>query len=470
MHPLTTEAQHENATTLASALGLQIDEAAELLGVTVAIAFDREDRVASAIAAAIAELLVRTVREVTTDDTSSPVATELVIGNATARRQAPKVYLGVEEDAAILSFEKRTAGPCAPAHGILRALIACYSCAAILSRALGAELPFGQQGSLKLEFGALGIDLSQLGEPIELGHAYLAGAGAIGNGLLWAARHLDLRGRLEICDDDRVSPGNLNRQLWFGREDIGVPKAERLAEKAQDSFPKLQLVPRPMRIQDLPEKSAGPWLRRLIVAVDSRRARRKLQNEFPGEIFDASTTDIREVVVHHNRQPTPHACMSCIYEPDGEELSREQHIADHLGVPVEEVRSERITEESAGKILSRFPSLAKADLVGTAYDSLFKRLCGEGVLGTTSGRRVAAPFAFVSALAGTLLALELVRRLSDGSSDRNFNYWRLSAWYSPLARRRTMRSRQPNCEFCANSLLQRVNAHLWSNKDDTTGP
>ena len=30
--------------------------------------------------------------------------------------------------------------------------------------------------------------------------------------------------------------------------------------------------------------------------MDSRRARRELQNELPAEVFDASTTDIREVV------------------------------------------------------------------------------------------------------------------------------------------------------------------------------
>ena len=32
-----------------------------------------------------------------------------------------------------------------------------------------------------------------MSQPVLLGRAYLAGAGAIGNGLLWAARHLDIR-------------------------------------------------------------------------------------------------------------------------------------------------------------------------------------------------------------------------------------------------------------------------------------
>jgi hypothetical protein len=41
----------------------------------------------------------------------------------------------------------------------------------------------------------------------------MAGAGAIGNGFLWAARHVDIRGTLHIADDDRVSSGNLNRRI-----------------------------------------------------------------------------------------------------------------------------------------------------------------------------------------------------------------------------------------------------------------
>jgi hypothetical protein len=289
----------------------------------------------------------------------------------------------------------------------------------------------------------------------------MAGAGAIGNGFLWAARHLDIRGQLDIVDDDRVSSGNLNRQIWFNADDIDLPKVDCLARRAQPLFRHLVLVPRQYRVQDLPEKSDRAWLRRLVVAVDSRRARRQLQNEFPREVFDASTTDIREVVVHHHAQPATRACLSCIYEPDDEELSREQHIAEHLGVSVGDVRSERISASVAQAIATRFPRLIPADLVGTAYDTLFKRLCAEGQLRTAAGRTIVAPFAFVSVLAGTLLALDVVRWLGQGNSARDFNYWRVSAWHAPLDRRRILRPRQPGCAFCGNPLLVKVNEAMW---------
>lgn len=246
------------------------------------------------------------------------------------------------------------------------------------------------------------------------------------------------------------------RSAWC----FGWDVRQRLAHHAQPFFPNLRLVPRPCRLQALDERSSGAWLPRLIVAVDSRRARRALQTEFPGEVFDASTTDIREVVVHYHRQPTDCACLSCIYASDSAEFLREAHIAEHLGVSVEKVRSERITVATAVQIQARFPQLQVDGLVGLAYDSLFRSLCGEGVLKSITQREQTAPFAFVSCLAGVMLAFELVRRLSHSVSERNFNYWSISAWHPPLAQRRRLRPRKADCAFCSNSTLRAVNAAL----------
>lgn len=459
---LTADAQHQNAATLAAALGLTVARAAQLLDLTVVVTADPDDATALALATDVVELLGRTVLSVTREIPQGPISSELVIGAARGRTAAKRVFLQVDAFGARLTQRAPVSvRSCTPTHRLLCALIACYSCAALLDCAVVAKLPFGLPSVFELPFAALGLDLKFLDQPIELGHIYLAGAGAIGNGLLWAGRHLDLRGRLEIADDDEVDSGNLNRQIWFHEMDIEASKAERLAHHAQPFFPNLKLVPRPSRLQALKERSARPWLPRLIVAVDSRRARRALQNEFPGEVFDASTTDIREVVVHYHRQPTNLACLSCIYEPDTVEFSREAHIADHLGVSVDEVRSERISAASAASIHARFPHLTAGSLVGLAYDSLFRTLCGEGSLKAATQREETAPFAFVSCLAGVMLALELVRRLGRPGSDRDFNYWRISAWHPPLARQRRLRARQPGCAFCSNPTLRGVNASLW---------
>ena len=458
---MNPEARRENATALAAALGLSVSDASEALDLKIAITVEHSNETARRIGDETYELLRRTVRKVVEDACLENVAAELIIGSATPRTNAGRVFLRVLPDRATISRERQGTEACASTPPILALLISCYASAVTLSRALNCALPFAPPDPFILDFRQVGIDWSVVSEPIELEHTYVAGAGAIGNGFLWAARHLNFRGRLSIADDDTVSSGNLNRQIWFQNGDVGKSKVARIVKRAELYFPQLELVPNRCRLQDLPEKSSGPWLRRLIVSVDSRRARRELQNELPGEVFDSSTTDIREVVVHHNRQPTKLACLSCIYEADEEEITREKHIAQHLGVSVEDVRTERISKSAAKRIMLMHSGLDPESLVGIAYDTLFKSLCAEGQLQTPAGKRIVAPFAFVSVLAGTLLALEVVRRLGAGKHSRNFNYWRLSPWHPIDRRRQIIRQRQSSCAFCADSILKNVNVNLW---------
>ncbi|WP_256469102.1 ThiF family adenylyltransferase [Bradyrhizobium sp. 146] len=457
---LTAEARRENAAMLAAALGTDLESASEALQFGVMITFDPADATAAAVADDLAALLVRTIATVTFGHAEPNTALEVLIGRVDAKTSLPSLLVHVGSDAAVIGNDPEQQR-CADIPRILCLLIACYTAAATMRAVFGARLPFEAVLPQRISFDQLGIDPEAFDASVALGQAYLAGAGAIGNGFLWAARHLNFTGILHIVDDDDVSPGNLNRQIWFGKDDIGLSKAECLARLAQGEFPGLKLTPRSYRLQDLPEKSDGPWLPRLLVAVDSRRARRKIQMEFPGEVFDASTTDIREVVVHHHRQPTRGACLSCIYEADQEEFTREHHIAEHFGVSVDDVKSERISPSAAHQIAAKVHGVEASALIGIAYDTLFKQLCGEGTLQTLEGRRVVAPFAFVSVLAGTLLALEVLRRAGSGRNSLDFNYWRVSPWHPPLGRRRILRPPQTGCEFCSNPVLSSVNAALW---------
>ena len=77
-------------------------------------------------------------------------------------------------------------------------LAACYACAAVLHGAIGDILPNSFPDPFVFRFDDIGIDRALFDYPIEMGRAYLAGAGAIGNAALWAARHVDLRGELML--------------------------------------------------------------------------------------------------------------------------------------------------------------------------------------------------------------------------------------------------------------------------------
>lgn len=461
-----TSARVENARTLAAAIGATEEKAATLLDAAVLVTVEpSQERLADWIV----ELTRRTLSHVVLDlDPIKGPSIEIVVGAAVARSTAPVIGVGVRGYVFEVFDGQRASEVGRSAHPIVELLAACYVAAAAVQRVTHAELPMPLRMPIHVDLaGLLGADLECLKARIDLGSAFLAGAGAIGNGLLLGLSAFDICGQLTVCDPDRVSGGNLNRCLWFTADDVGAHKADVLVRKAQPAIPGLNLVAQTCVLKDVPEsKQGGPWLDKLIVAVDSRRARRALQNEMPHHVFDASTTGISEVVVHFNQLPTAWACLSCVYHEAPDETAHEVHVAELLGVSVAEVRSNFVTEASARLIMLRYPDLAAEELIGLAYDSLFKQLCGQGALKTQADRQVLAPFAFVSVLAGVLLAVEIVRRVYAGLTVRPFNYWRVSPWGAPVERMRELRPKRGACEFCANPILQNVVRELWGQNGD----
>ena len=55
-----------------------------------------------------------------------------------------------------------------------------------------SRIPNPPPDQLEIRYLDIVPDLAVLNEPIALGEAYLAGAGAIGNSFVWAARYMDL--------------------------------------------------------------------------------------------------------------------------------------------------------------------------------------------------------------------------------------------------------------------------------------
>jgi molybdopterin/thiamine biosynthesis adenylyltransferase len=420
---LNADAASENAKTLASILKIGAEAATEILDAGIVVAFEKGDASAALLARQTTELLARTVARCG-EDVTEPYAAEIVVGD-TVRRTArgPAIYVSIDATRLIISRNPTARLRDGEPHPMLSLVAACYVAAAAVKAVVGAGIPHPTPDPLEIDFEEFGVTDALAARPIDIGSTYLAGAGAVGNGFLWTLRHFDVCGELHVVDFDVVTGGNLQRQIWFEDDDIGLPKAERLAARAKPHFPKLRLLPRQYRLQELPERNVTAWLERLVVAVDSRRARRGLQDEMPGAVFDASTTDVSEIVLHFNRQPTQNACLSCVYPPDPAEFAREREIARHLGVSVRDVQTLSVDRNAAEAIAARFPhrSITAAELIGQSYDSLFKALCSEAALTTPEGKRVLAPFAFVSALAGALLAIEFVRRIEGKDGAESFN-------------------------------------------------
>lgn len=448
-------ARQENARTLAAAIGRSEAEVEHLLDATVLITCAPES---NRLADYIQALLVRTLSNVRRELGGAPTV-EVVVGPTAPRSAAPVIGVGV--NGYRLEVRDGTIEFGATARPIVQLVAACYAASAAVHTAIGAELPVPLRLPIEIDLERFyGVAIVRLDERIELGQCFMAGAGAIGNAVLAGFSTLDVHGELHICDPDEASDGNLNRCWWFDRADLDEPKAERLVLRAQPLMPNLRMVPHVATLRDAIKATGEKPVETLIVGVDSRRARRSLQNEMPHRVFDASTSGITEFVLHFNKIPSDRACMSCIYYEAADEAAHEAHVAEALGVGVADVQENFVSESAAQAIARTYPHLNPAALKGLAYDSLFKELCGKGQLKTSIADRVLAPFGFVSVLAGVMLAIEIAIR-SGTHSLPDYNYWRISPWGAPIDRMREQRSIRPGCEFCGNETLQSVVNKLW---------
>jgi len=459
-----TTARQENARTLASLLDLDEGNADALLDTTALITATTEgERLARDIGA----LLGRTLTRVSFDlDPQSKPTIEIVVGPSAPRTDAMTIGVGVSAYSVDVRDGVSVLGTEA-SHRLVELLAAGYASAAAVHRALGLANALPLRLPIEINLAELyGSSIERVHDQLDLGVAYLAGAGAIGNAVVLGLSTLDVRGQLHVCDRDYVSDGNLNRCWWFVADDRGKKKCAQLVAHAQPSMGGVLLVPRDGTLKDAFNADGETPIETMIVAVDSRRARRSLQNEMPHRVYDASTTGIEEFVVHSNEMPSEWACMSCIYYEDAQEAAHEAHVAKLLGVDRAVVRATFISAEAARDIVAKYPKLELASIEGQACDTLFKQLCARGELkGGGDAERVLAPFGFVSFLAGLYLAIEVALRAHPGSEPPNYNFWRLSPWAAPVARLREQRAKRPDCEFCGIPVLQGVVRSLWGKGD-----
>ncbi len=452
---MKTPAEHENVLTLANALGIDEAHAVTLLSAGVAVTpGPREcDQFCAGL---ITSLLRRTFAEVGTD--VSAAAVEVVVGDAPRRTGAPAaVFVQMDPTRAVIGHDRPGSPSGADVHRVLCLLAACYAAATVTRSIVGSTIAPARYPLVVDLAELLGEDLPALRRTTEFGVAFLAGAGAIGNSFVLGLSCLNTSGTLLVADPDSVSAGNLNRCFYFSDLDVRHPKAAALCERAAPEVPRVRLVPHATRLQDVP---GADHIERLIVAVDSRRARRHLQEQIPRTVFDASTTGIAEVVLHFNDvTQRQHACLSCVYRAEAAEDAHERHVAEALGVSLADVRTHHIDARAAAAIKTKYPSLSNIE--GEAYDTLFKQLCGQQLLSGPEGAQVLAPFAFVSVLAGAFLALEFVRRCARGDVVAPFNYWRASPWTNPVMALRQVRAAEPTCTFCRDPVLKQVADELW---------
>ena len=140
-------------------------------------------------------------------------------------------------------------------------------------------------------------------------------------------------------------------------------------------------------------------------------------------------------------------------------------MAASLNVDLERIESgEPISESDAKKIAERYTERTVQELIGKAFDSVFRALCSAGEL-RVEGEVVYAPFSFVSGLAGALLYFEFVKSLRRdvfGAFGR-CNYFQVNPMRLPNPEFREERPSRKEC-MCQREEFRSVYSRIWGQK------
>lgn len=257
------------------------------------------------------------------------------------------------------------------------------------------------------QFFLTACDYSHGGDPAwtdlktnqELSSILLAGVGAVGSAFLHALYPLSFKGTLHLADNDEkgLDGTNLGRYALFGVKSIGKQKASEAASLLTQA--QFQVVPHDGSFEYFFSSGQRPNI--VLSAVDTNEARQSLQEQYAPLIFSASTHNLRAEILRCG-PPGVGACLSCFNplkqnqrtEDDIRELLRAKpelisHLCEKLRLNQDEAvvwTRDRKCNETGDRLVDEFR--------------------------TDDGSAPAFAVGFVSVLAGTMLAAELLRTMA----------------------------------------------------------
>ncbi len=329
-----------------------------------------------------------------------------------------------------------------------------------------------------LDFGSkAGSDLAL--KSVNLHDVVFAGVGAIGNAAIWAfARHTKLRGHVWLVDSEDLTLFNLQRYVLGMHADVSRPKVQ-MAKQALSETP-LAIETCQVSLEQFADERKGIDVPTICISVDNVETRRSAQALLPRLIVNGWTGDQALGASWHilSREA---ACLACLYQPRGQGLSATEQAARALGLPIERaiflwVSHQPMTDDDL-KAVAEHLGVGEADLdpwrskpLGDLYTDV---VCGAVPLDVTGvGRLETVPLAHQSALAGFLMAAELVKRtnrkLAALAQTESLVSWEdvlrppPTIWTKP-------RPREPGC-ICGDSDYQDIYRGKWGRRPQISSP
>ena len=250
------------------------------------------------------------------------------------------------------------------------------------------------------------------------------GIGSIGSGCLHSLSYSPgLSGSITVVDHDRkLDRRNLLRYSFLTESDLlnygNNPKTEWILYKLNTRQPKLKIIPCCQTVSDwLAEQNPDYKVELAISAVDSALARVQIADVLARRVVNAATGAMSVDVTRHSFGQNGRACLACLYESQYAIARGIQQYVDTTGIPHERVvqlvnKNDVLNDSDLDYIVSRgiIPPEAKQQWSGSSLMSLIRERSYAGAIITLpGGTSQVVTLAFVSQMAGTLLAAEVLK-------------------------------------------------------------
>ena len=356
----------------------------------------------------------------------APGAPTVIVGEAEVARGGPHIHVGSHGWTATID-PRSPVGLGATDNPYGPGAAACLGGAGLFRLVFAAWLPglpdLARRTMSTLKPWAPPTDSDRTNVPsTDLGDTHFVGLGAIGNGALWAlGRTSDLYGRLHLVDGQTIEISNLQRYV-LTKEGDGISKAlktEVVLRALADS--NLETAVHPQHWDAYLAKRQDWDLPRVAVAVDTGRDRIAVQASLPFVALNAFTGH-RDLGTSRHPDFSSRPCLCCLYMPRKQDRPISQEIAEDLGIPDQEQEIRKLLQRNLPiprvileKVAASHDEIDVEDIAhfeGEQVDVFHNALtCGGELIrlgAAPVGRGVEAPLAFQSALAGVLLAAEIV--------------------------------------------------------------
>jgi len=283
------------------------------------------------------------------------------------------------------------------------------------------------------------VHLPDLPSDIDIGHVHLAGAGAVGQAFVYALARVSATGRLVVLDPERISLSNLQRYILALDSDVEDSKCSLVSRALKDS-----------RIETICQEVAWGYdlettenVETVCTAVDTESVRIAIQAGLPRRIYNAWTQPA-DIGWSRHEYFSKEPCLACLYWPTRGRPNQHELIAQSVrqhelrvlaylthSLPVDvPLRPEQIprlvhlpvpADSSSWVDCSILEDIARSldlDLDGLSawkgkqLSDLYREgICGGAIIrGRVDGipQDVAVPLAHQSALAGIMLAAQLL--------------------------------------------------------------